>query len=121
MATDERLIYHFTEQDTFERSKSAGSYKPTAFAKDGFIHCSTREQVLQIANGIAPRDTPLVLLEVETSKVRHEIIYENLEGGERLFPHIYGGIPHDAISRIWEFRADHNGRFNWPEEEDRSA
>ena len=117
MNTNERLIYHFTELDTFLRAKNAGSYKPNAFAKDGFIHCSTREQVLHIANGIAPRNIPLVLLEIESGRIPHKIIYENLEGGERLFPHIYGDIPQDAVTQVWTFKPNSEGMFEWPAED----
>lgn len=44
------------------------------------------------ANRIFKGRTGLVLLTIETDRVRHEIRYENLEGGTILFPHIYGAL-----------------------------
>ena len=76
---------------------------------------------MQSANGIAPRDTPLVLLEIDTTKIPHKIVYENLEGGDRLFPHIYGGIPHGAVMRVWLFNPDATGVIGWPSDVDAIA
>jgi uncharacterized protein (DUF952 family) len=114
--SEHRTIYHFTERETCVLAKSTGEYKPLRFEKDGFIHCSTREQVLMVANNIAPRDIPLVLLEIDTARVPHNIIYENLEGGTMLFPHIYGGLPIDAVTEVYRFAAASDGRFEWPRE-----
>lgn len=110
----ERIIYHFTERETLEQARSQGHYKPRPFEKDGFIHCSTREQVLHVANFIAPKDGDLVLLEIDTEKVTPRIVYENLESGERLFPHIYGALDLAAILRAERFGVNREGMFELP-------
>ena len=115
---EHKLIYHFTEEATFNDARTHGEYKPLRFENDGYIHCSTKEQVLMVANNIAPRDVPLVLLEIEAARVPHKIIYENLEGGTMLFPHIYGGLPIDAVTNVFAFRPSDEGVFGWPEEDD---
>jgi len=38
-----------------------------------------------------------VLLEIDASRVQAEVRVENLEGGEQLFPHIYGPLHVDAV------------------------
>jgi uncharacterized protein (DUF952 family) len=114
-AGQERIIYHFTERETFEAAKSIGYFKPRPFEKDGFIHCSTREQVLNVADFIAPKDADLVLLEIDTYKVTPEIIYENLEGGDRLFPHICGPLDLEAVRRAEGFGVNSEGKFELPE------
>jgi uncharacterized protein (DUF952 family) len=116
MSNTERYIYHFTERETFEQAMTHGEYTPRRFAKDGFIHGSTREQVLHVANFIAPKDGDLVLLEIDTDKVTPRIVYENLEGGEKLFPHIYGPLDLQAVSKVWKF-APVNGEFVFPTDE----
>lgn len=112
----DRYIYHFTERETFEQARTQGQYKPLRFENDGFIHCSTREQVLDIANLIAPKDADLVLCEIDSRKVTPEIIYENLEGGDRLFPHVYGPLDLAAILKVWIF-SPMNGEFIFPSDE----
>ncbi len=115
MSNSGRYIYHFTERETYQSAQSQGFYKPRAFEMDGFIHCSTREQVLHVANFIAPKDGDLLLLEIDTEKVKAEIIHENLEGGDRLFPHIYGPIDLEAVLRAERFGVNSEGEFELPD------
>lgn len=117
MSNSGRYIYHFTERETYQSAQSQGFYKPRSFEKDGFIHCSNREQVLHVANFIAPKDGDLLLLEIDTEKVKAEIIHENLEGGDRLFPHIYGPLHLLAITKVWKF-ALMNNEFVFPGDTD---
>jgi uncharacterized protein (DUF952 family) len=84
------------------------------FPVDGFIHCSTRDQVIQVANARFRGDSGLVLLHVDTDKVRHKIVYENLEGGQQLFPHIYGELNVDAVVRVAPFEPGADGSFSLP-------
>jgi uncharacterized protein (DUF952 family) len=81
------------------------------FPVEGFIHCSTREQVIQVANIRFRGQSGLVLLFIDTEKVAAEIIYENLEGGQQLFPHIYGELNTDAVMQVAEFEPDADGYF----------
>jgi len=84
------------------------------FPVDGFIHCSTRDQVIQVANARFRGQSGLVLLHVDTDKVGSEIVYENLEGGQQLFPHIYGKLNVDAVERAAPFEPDADGWFTLP-------
>jgi uncharacterized protein (DUF952 family) len=115
MSNSDRYIYHFTERTTFENARTKGYYTPKPFEKDGFIHCSTREQVLQVANFIAPKDGDLLLLKIDTERVTPRIIYENLEGGSKLFPHVYGPLDLAAIVEARSFAVNSVGEFELPE------
>lgn len=108
-------IFHITTHVLWERAATEGSYRPEAFPIDGFIHCSTRDQVIQVANSRFRGHSGLVLLSIEADKVAPEIIYENLEGGQQLFPHIYGGLNSDAVVDVLEFAPDADGYFTLPE------
>jgi uncharacterized protein (DUF952 family) len=56
----------------------------------------------------------LVLLEIETGQVKPEIKYENCEGGEETFPHIYGPLDPRAVVRVMAFEPGEDGRFVMP-------
>lgn len=84
------------------------------FPVDGFIHCSTREQVIQVANARFRGQSGLILLFIDTDKVTAEIIYENLEGGPQLFPHIYGELNTDAVVQVSDFEPAEDGYFSQP-------
>lgn len=87
------------------------------FPVEGFIHCSTRAQVIQVANARFQGQSGLVLLCIQTEKVAAAIVYENLEGGQQLFPHIYGELNTDAVVRTAEFAPDAAGLFTLARDE----
>jgi uncharacterized protein (DUF952 family) len=106
-----KTIFHITSNNAWERAAAQGSYRPEAFSIDGFIHCSTRDQVIQVANARFRGQTGLVLLSIDTDKVAAEIVYENLEGGQQLFPHIYGSLNIDAVVEVDRFEPGADGYF----------
>src|SRR5437588_10582111 len=91
------LILHITSRSEWEAARRAGAYSSKGFVTDGFIHCSTPDQVLAPANSLFRGQKELVLLCIDPAKVGHEIRYENLDGGGDLFPHIYGALPPEAV------------------------
>ncbi|MGI8918389.1 MAG: DUF952 domain-containing protein [Pyrinomonadaceae bacterium] len=105
------IIFHIAEREAWNQSQTNRSYRPEMFAVEGFIHCSTRGQVLGVANTRFRGRTDLLLLSIDTDRVGAEICYENLEGGEELFPHIYGELAHDAVTRVAEFKPGDDGSF----------
>lgn len=109
------MIYHITHLTDWKNALANGSYTADSLTKQGFVHCSTREQVIDTANFLFEGMTDLVLLEMDESLVTAKIVYENLDGGERLFPHIYGALNLDAIVAALDFPCDHNGLFHFPE------
>ncbi len=109
------MIYHISTIEDFSRSKSRGRYFPLQFQQDGFIHCSTKNQVLSVANKWFLQSAGLVLLEIDEKLLKVKIKYENLEGGQEMYPHIYGEIPFMAISRYSSFIPQSTG-FSFPSE-----
>ena len=112
------IIFHITAREAWERAKAEGSYRPEAFAAEGFIHCSTREQVARVADARFRGRGGLVLLAIGTGRVTAGIVYENLEGGRELFPHIYGELNADAVVGVLEFEPDKDGYFSTPSYEE---
>lgn len=108
------IIFHITKRDEWTKAKVEGSYRTEMFPIEGFIHCSTTDQVIQVANIRFSGQTGLVLLSIDPDKVTAEIIYENLEGGLQLFPHIYGGLNIDAVVQVAEFEPGVDGHFTLP-------
>ena len=109
------MIYHIAKYEDFMLSKSGGSYFPNQYLLDGFIHCSTKEQVLSVANTWFLKSNNLVILEIDEQKLNVTINYENMEGGLDLYPHVYGEIPMSAISHYSYFVAKSLG-FSFPTE-----
>jgi uncharacterized protein (DUF952 family) len=107
-------IYHITRAPVWHDALQAGVYEGDTLESEGFIHCSTREQVMRIANGIFRDADMLVLLFIDESRVRPDIRYENLEGGTEDFPHIYGPLNIDAVKDVKSLSRV-NGEYVFPE------
>jgi uncharacterized protein (DUF952 family) len=108
-------IMHITTRAEWEAARTTGSYAPESLAAEGFIHCSTPDQVLDIANSFYRGRAGLVLLRIEPRRLRVEVCYENLEGGRTLFPHVYGPIEVDAVEAVLDFPPNSDGMFKMPE------
>ena len=95
-----KIILHITQRKNWETAQREGIYRTDSLRDEGFIHCSTIEQVVGTANLLFESQSGLVLLYLDTDKVKPEIKYENLQGGEDLFPHIYGPLNIDAVIKV---------------------
>ena len=109
------MIYHIAKLEDFSLSMDRGSYFPGQFLQDGFIHCSTRNQVLAVANTWFLQSKNLILIEIDEQLLNVEVKYENLEGGQELYPHIYGEISLSAIPR-YSFLIPQSSGFPFPTE-----
>lgn len=108
------MIYHIAEKTDWARALSSREYKSASLGKRGFIHCSTRDQLVRVANNVFKGKNDLLLLCIEEEKLNVPVRYENLEGGNELFPHVYGPFPLEAISEVLPFEPKPDGYFELP-------
>jgi uncharacterized protein (DUF952 family) len=111
---DNKIIYHITKREEWKKALEAGIYQGDTLTSEGFIHCSTKEQLINTANRIFHSVNGLVLLCIERIKVKPKVIYENLEGEKIVFPHIYGPLNLNAVIRTLEFKPGLDGTFSFP-------
>ena len=116
-------ILHITSMPEWQTALDVGAYRAPSLEKDGFIHCSTREQVLPVANNFYRGQTDLVLLVIDTNKLTAPLKFEgpiNPQTGQPetdvhdLFPHVYGAINLDAVTKIVPFPPNVDGTFTLP-------
>lgn len=108
-------IYHITTKEEWETAKVVGEYSPANFEKEGFIHCSYPHQVVGVADFIFEGQENLMLLSIKRSLIECEVKDENLEGGQELFPHVYGALPVQAVSEVMPFPCNADGKFDLPD------
>jgi len=105
-------ILHIASGEGWLAGQREGRYLPESYAKEGFIHCSTREQVLRVANDFFSGRKGLVLLVIDPSRLTSELRWEpGSDAAEVLFPHLYGPLNLEAVTRVVAFEADAQGRF----------
>ena len=109
-------IYHITARADWEAAQRAGVYRTASLEGEGFIHCSRRDQVVAVADANFRGRTGLVLLAIDAARVAPEIRYEDCYDSGQAFPHIYGPLELDAVTRVIDFPPDAEGRFALPDE-----
>ncbi|HEY1713391.1 MAG TPA: DUF952 domain-containing protein [Solirubrobacteraceae bacterium] len=94
------VIFHITTRDEWESALPAGRYVAAGYDADGFIHLSTRDQVVRVANARFAGARDLVLLWVAADRLGAPLRYEPGDpGSDELFPHLYGPLNADAVLR----------------------
>ena len=94
-------IFHVTRADDWSAAVEAGEYRLSTLERtldeEGFIHCSTAEQVDGVLDRFYRGVPGLVRLEIDPDSVGCEIRYE---GEPEAFPHIYGPLPVTAVKAV---------------------
>jgi uncharacterized protein (DUF952 family) len=110
-------IYHITARQAWVSAQAQGAYAAPSLTAEGFIHCSTREQVPAVADRFYKGQAGLVLLVIDPARLAAPLKWEpaadrNPPQGD--FPHIYGPLNLEAVVRVLDFAADGNGAFPLP-------
>ena len=95
-------IYHLALAEDWEHSPSTSYTTSTlgrTLAEQGFIHCSFRHQVQQIADLVYRGRPDVVLLEIDPARLGAAVQVEGAHGAEE-FPHIYGPLNREAVVKV---------------------
>ena len=114
-------ILHITSRAAWQAAVGAGEYAAPSLDSEGFIHCSTAAQVTPVADAFYRGQKGLVLLFIDEARVKPDVRWEAPAGvpapgisDSDLFPHIYGPLNLEAVSRVMDFPPDSTGKFSLP-------
>jgi uncharacterized protein (DUF952 family) len=89
-------IFHLAKPGDW--ASTTDRYSPTSIEEEGFIHCSTPEQLRKVAHELFGDRNDLVLLTIDPEALDDQtLVYEDLYGLGEEFPHIYGPLPTSAV------------------------
>jgi uncharacterized protein (DUF952 family) len=116
------MIYHITSHAAWTEAQAAGAYTAPSLATEGFIHCSTLEQVIPVANNFYKGQSGLCLLVIDETRLTSTLQWEPPSGGAPppgvaeglMFPHVYGPIALEAVVRIVALPSKPDGTFDLP-------
>ncbi|CAL9556564.1 DUF952 domain-containing protein [Streptomyces sp. enrichment culture] len=101
---EQPYILHITERSLWDAARERGTYEMSTrgrtLQQEGFIHCSTREQLPKVAAFLyGAHDGPdeLVVLVIDPARLDAPLRYEAPEPGGEEFPHVYGPVPVEAV------------------------
>lgn len=108
------IILHIISRGEWETAVSHPPYAPSSLASEGFIHCSTPEQVLLPANSLYRGRADLLLLCLDAARIAADVVYEDCYDSGIEFPHIYGPLNLEAVVTVIEFPCQADGSFRLP-------
>jgi uncharacterized protein (DUF952 family) len=104
------MIYHITTERGWQIAREMGEYRAESLKTEGFIHCSTRDQIPKIAAAFY-RDVPnLVVMGIDPDRLSASLQWEApvhpagenapTTGESETFPHVYGAIDLASVVTI---------------------
>ena len=108
------IAYHAALSADWAAARESGSYlmstRGVTLDQEGFIHCSTRQQVEGVANRYYDDVDELCLLTIELDAVGSEVRWEPpAPEVDDLYPHIYGPLPVSAVTAVTTWRRGTDG------------
>jgi uncharacterized protein (DUF952 family)/GNAT superfamily N-acetyltransferase len=116
------MILHLLSRKSWSEAQEVGQLIAPSVAIEGFAHCSTEHQMVDVANKYYRGTRDMVLLNIDPDKLLSPLKFEppaHLDGSpalphEPLFPHIFGPINLDAVSEVIDFPCNEQGYFTSP-------
>ena len=108
------MIYRIADPRDWEAAQASGYFASADLATEGFIHCCTAQQIASVANRYYQGQQELLLLEIDETKVHVPLKWEDLTNAGQTFPHVYGRIPLEAVTRCLTLQPGVEGRFFSP-------
>lgn len=91
-------------------------YAPDSLATEGFVHCSSVDQVAGTARLLFAGTADLLLLVIDPRRLEGaEVRWEDSYGIGREFPHVYGPVPRDAVVEVRPYPPGRGGRWARPD------
>ena len=108
-----RRIYHLVAAQEWQRE--AGHSGPVArdqLERHGFVHCCTREQILEVASWWLTAEAPLIAIEIDAGRAG-DVRFERADLG-REYPHVYNAVPREAVVATHEVTSAAGGALALP-------
>lgn len=95
------LIYKILRPAEWDEFEAAGRFDGSPDdLRDGFIHCSTREQAPATAQRFFAGEPRLVIAALDAGELGDRVRWEEASHGG-LFPHVYGPAPMDCVAATY--------------------
>jgi len=104
-------IYHLIDREAWEKTKLKEFYRPESFDELGFIHFSTKEQVIPTANRRYKGRNDILVLVVDKDKLPVKVVFEDLDNRGEKHPHVYGELPVNLVEKVIRLKLNRSEDF----------
>jgi uncharacterized protein (DUF952 family) len=107
-------IYKIVDRAAWRLAEANGRFDGAPVdLRDGYIHFSTATQVRETARRHFAGVVDLLLVEVDADRLGEALRWEVSRGGD-LFPHLYGSLLVDAVTRVLDLPLNDDGEHRFP-------
>jgi len=103
------ILVHIVNKQAIKDILESGKIEPSSPGNNLFVHCCLPNQVNGVLEKWFPGENDLYAVEIDTNSLNSKVVFENLEGGEELFPHIYGIVPIKAVKNHYQVKSKKGG------------
>ena len=108
------FIFKIINKEEWQKAKQSGTYVGShKDKKDGYIHFSEDDQVLETLKKHYPNKENLVLLKVNAFKLEH-LLWEQASNGD-MYPHLYSPLDVNTVVDEFELSLNEDGTHELPE------
>jgi uncharacterized protein (DUF952 family) len=108
-------IFHLTTPEAWTEAERAGRVVPAGFEHEGFVPCSTLEQLTGTISRHLAGEDELRLLELDPADLGEDLRWEESRPGE-VYPHLYRPIETADVRAVWTWHRDPDGAVRLPSE-----
>ena len=102
-------------KEEWEQALKKGNYSGSSQdMKDGFIHFSSKEQIVASAAKHRAGQSNILLLTVLQISLGNALKWEKSRGGD-FFPHLYGNLPISLVTDVTPLPLGKDGKHIFPE------
>jgi uncharacterized protein (DUF952 family) len=92
-------VFHLATLEQWADAQARGFVAPPSLEAEGFIHCSTEEQLAGTIERHFAGVDQLCLLRLDTESFGEQLIWEESRPGQ-VYPHVYRAIRVDEILEV---------------------
>ena len=109
------IIYHMCREEEWAAAMASGVYRGSSQDRaDAFIHFSGKDQIVESAAKHRKGQDGLLLIAVDSDVLGNALKWEESRG-RRLFPHLYGDLPTDAVLKVEDLPLGPDGFHVFPD------
>ena len=103
MAASNAPIFHLATPAEWEAALESGLVTPPSLTSEGFVHCSTQEQLASTIDRHFTQAEELRVLRLAIDPVDPDVRWEESRPGET-YPHVYRAIAVDEVLEVIPWR-----------------
>ncbi len=108
------MIINLMTKEKYSSLEGEAYFSSPSLQEEGFIHCSSLDQVIKVANKHYKDIDPTLIVLLDEAKIEAKVVFEDLYGKGEDYPHVYGQINTSAIIGVHELERNEEGLFELP-------